>query len=101
MVWNRMVLRLPPILRPRWTWRYLLSFSIATYAVYNLLFARPLLSSNLPAYTGPYQVGTIDLEAPCDPRRINDATLKEGHHPAFQVSQGKLKIHHPVFLKES
>ncbi|KAJ9633648.1 hypothetical protein H2204_006854 [Knufia peltigerae] len=95
MVWNRMVLRLPPILRPRWTWRYLLSFSIATYAVYNLLFARPLLSSNLPAYTGPYQVGTIDLEAPCDPRRINDATLKEGHHPAFQVETVLFTLYYP------
>jgi len=95
MFWNRLILRLPPVLRPRWTWRYILCFGLATYTVYSLLFASPLLSSKLPAYTGPHQVGTIDLEIPCDPRRINDATLKDGGHPAFQVETVLFTLYYP------
>lgn len=87
IMWNRFVSRLPPVLRPRWTWRYVLCFGVATYSIYCLLFASPMLSSRLPEYTGPYSVGAIDLEIPCEPRRLNDARLKDDGHHAFQVRQ--------------
>lgn len=81
------MIRLPPILRPRWTWRCILGATVATYLIYCFLFASPLFSSRLPSYTGPYAVGAIDLEAPVvEPRRAHDARFRENDQPAFQVS---------------
>lgn len=45
----------------------------------------PLFASNLPQYTGQYDVGTIDLEVPCDSRKISEAVFKANGEPAFQV----------------
>lgn len=45
----------------------------------------PLFSTNLPEYTGPYAVGTIDIENPCDRRIISDINFKATGEPAFQV----------------
>lgn len=44
----------------------------------------PLLSSSLPDYTGPYSVGTIDVESGVETRKVHDATFKNGA-PAFEV----------------
>jgi len=79
------MLKLPSILRPRWTLKYTVSSIAAAYVAYCLLLGMPLLSSNLPSYTGPYPVGTIDLEAPCQPRVISDVTIKSTGDPAFKV----------------
>ncbi len=85
VIWSRLEQRLLSMLRPRLTWQYSLSLGIATYVGYCFWFASPLLSSTLPAYSGPYSVGTIYLETPCEPRVINDARFRDTDHPAFQV----------------
>ena len=72
-------------IRPRWSFKYAFFSSIVIYISYCWLFAMPLLSSNLPPYTGPYDVGAIDIEAPCDGRRTHNATFKKSGKPAFQV----------------
>ncbi|KAI1610146.1 1-alkyl-2-acetylglycerophosphocholine esterase [Exophiala viscosa] len=95
MIWNRFVSRLPPVLRPRWTWRYVVCFGVATYSIYCLLSASPMLSSRLPEYTGPYSVGAIDLEVPCEPRRLNDARLKDDGHHAFQLETVLFTLYYP------
>lgn len=38
----------------------------------------------LPAYTGPYGVGTFDVEVPVEPRNVTNTTLAAGG-PAFLV----------------
>ncbi|KAK5046146.1 hypothetical protein LTR84_008603 [Exophiala bonariae] len=88
---------LPPTLRPRWTWRYILGATGATYLLYCFLFASPLFSSRLPQYTGPYAVGAIDLEAPvAEPRRAHDARFKHNDKPAFQVETVLFTIYYPT-----
>ena len=77
--------RLPPILRPRLTPRYVVSCIAAIYVVYCWLWGMPLFSSNLPAYTGPYSVGVIDIESPCDGRKTSDVKFKSTGEPAFLV----------------
>lgn len=86
------MLRLPPVLRPRWTWRYVVGATAATYLIYCFLFASPLFSSRLPHYTGPHAVGAIDLEAPVEPRRAHEARFKHDDKPAFQVSGGDIEL---------
>lgn len=83
-------LRLSSILRPRWTWRYLICAGMAVYAISSFLLptsSSPLLSSNLPAYTGPYAVGAIDLEIPLERSRTvhESARFKDTDDLAFQV----------------
>ena len=84
------MLRLPPVLRPRWTWRYVLGAGAATYLIYCFLFASPVFSSKLKPYSGPYSVGAIDIEAPVESRAIHGAKLKDDGKTAFQVSQAQL-----------
>lgn len=77
--------RVPPILRPRLTPKYIASSVVAIYVLYCWLWGMPLLSSNLPAYTGPHSVGTIDIESPCDGRKTSDVKFKSNGQPAFLV----------------
>jgi platelet-activating factor acetylhydrolase len=56
----------------------------------------PLLSSNLPPYTGKHDVGTIDLEVPVDPpRRVGETINIETGEPAFQVDTVLFSIFYP------
>lgn len=77
--------KLPPVLRPRLTPKYILSSLVVLYITYCTLLGMPWFSSNLPDYTGPYKVGTIDIESPCDERLIYDHTFKATGEPAFLV----------------
>lgn len=86
LVWERLWFRLKTIAQPRWTWRYILCCGVVVSIIYfALLSPSPLFSSALPAYTGPYTVGTIDVEIPVETRLINEARLKDGDIAAFQV----------------
>ncbi|EXJ88118.1 hypothetical protein A1O1_05046 [Capronia coronata CBS 617.96] len=96
MLWKRTLLRLLSALRPRLTWRYLLSCGICLYVASCLLFAsRPLFSSRLPAYTGQYSVGAIDLEISTEPRTIHAARLKDSGLPAFQLETVLFTVYYP------
>lgn len=46
---------------------------------------RPYLSSNLPKHHGKYGVGVIDLEIPCERRRLSDTVLEKNGNLAFEV----------------
>ena len=81
------MLRVPGIGRPLLAWKYLLLSSALLYVSYCFIFDVPLAASSLPPYTGPYDVGTIDVELPCTRRKISDATFKATGLPAFQVRQ--------------
>ena len=90
LVWERLGQRIWHIVHPRATWRYILCFGFATFVVFRGLFtSSPLMSSHLPAYTGPYTVGAIDVEVPVEARSIHNATFKDGGHSAFKVSSGR------------
>lgn len=56
---------------------------------YALLFglAPIALAQNLPDFTGPYSVGTFDVELPVEePRNTSDRKLAGSGEPAFLVS---------------
>jgi platelet-activating factor acetylhydrolase len=88
-------MRIEPVVHPRWTWRYVLCCGVATYLAYCTLFSSPLLSSNLPAYTGPHEVGLVDIEVPVDHRTIHNATLKDGT-PAFKMETILFSLYYPA-----
>ncbi|TKA32942.1 hypothetical protein B0A50_01168 [Salinomyces thailandicus] len=90
------MLSLPTVLRPRWTVRYVLCSIAALYIVYCTLFDMPLFSTALPPYTGPHEVGTIDLEVPCDGRKVNDAVFKADGKPAFELETVFLSLYYPA-----
>lgn len=90
------MIRLPPVLRPRLTWRYVLCASAALYVTYCFLVDSPLLASRLPHYTGPHPVGAIDIESPCESRQTSDFKLKETGLPAFQLDTVLFTLYYPA-----
>lgn len=88
--------RLPPILRPRLTPRYVVSSVAAIYVVYCWLWGMPLFSSTLPAYTGPHTVGVIDIESPCDGRKTSDVKFKSTGQTAFLVCMTLRQLTEPT-----
>ncbi|KAF1820877.1 alpha/beta-hydrolase [Dissoconium aciculare CBS 342.82] len=56
----------------------------------------PLLSSKLPEYSGPYAVGTVDIEVPCEKRRSSEVVLRDtGVHP-FEVDTVLFSLFYPA-----
>ncbi|KAG9522660.1 PAF acetylhydrolase, partial [Aureobasidium melanogenum] len=88
--------RIPPILRPRLTPKYVACSIAAIYVVYCWLWGMPLLSSKLPAYTGPHAVGTIDIESPCDGRKTSDVRFKSTGQPAFLLETVLFSVYYPA-----
>ncbi|KAL4795282.1 platelet-activating factor acetylhydrolase, isoform II-domain-containing protein [Aspergillus venezuelensis] len=54
------------------------------------------LSHELPPYTGPYRVGAVDIEAPCDGRLVNTATHRSCGEPAFQLDTVLFTLYYPA-----
>ncbi|KAI1813028.1 PAF acetylhydrolase [Poronia punctata] len=83
-------------LRPRLTWKYLFCTGAAFYVLYCYLFSLPLFAHPLPMYTGPYQVGAIDLEIPVTPPRVIDpARFKGSEQNAFELETVLFTLYYP------
>jgi platelet-activating factor acetylhydrolase len=78
--------------RPLLSWFIL---PLTSYALYRTTMGSPMLSSNLPRYTGQFDVGTIDIEAPCKPRRIGDYCYKESGEAAFELETVLFSVFYP------
>jgi platelet-activating factor acetylhydrolase len=87
---------LPPALRPRWSLRYIFLASLAAYFAICILFNMPFFSSKLPAYTGKYTVGVIDIEAPCEKRRISEHVFKDSGKRAFELETVLFSLYYPA-----
>ncbi|KFA51204.1 hypothetical protein S40293_10901 [Stachybotrys chartarum IBT 40293] len=84
-------------LRPRASWRYLLLVAVFLFALMSLISSEPLLISPLPPYTGPYAVGSIDVEMPLEkPIRVSDTLLRATGQPAFEVETVLFTIYYPI-----
>ncbi|SGY29662.1 BQ5605_C002g01074 [Microbotryum silenes-dioicae] len=56
-----------------------------------------LISSPLPAYTGAYRVGTLDVEVPVpEPRSFGTALLRATNEPALQLDTILCTLFYPV-----
>lgn len=56
----------------------------------------PVLSDKLPEYSGEYEVGTIDLEVPCEKRTVSDAVFKNAGGPAFELETVLFSLFYPA-----
>ncbi|EMC95331.1 hypothetical protein BAUCODRAFT_536591 [Baudoinia panamericana UAMH 10762] len=90
---------LPAVLRRRWSSRYILCSAAGLYIVICFLFDMPLLSSKLPNYTGKYDVGTIDIEAPCARRNVSDLVFTNTGKPAFELETVLFSLYYPAVDK--
>ncbi|CAK3960889.1 hypothetical protein DOTSEDRAFT_67731 [Lecanosticta acicola] len=79
-----------------WTLSKYLLFILAFYAAICLLLDMPLLSSKLPRYSGPHEVGVIDIEVPCEKRKAADAVFKGTTHPAFELETVLFSLYYPA-----
>ncbi|MBE7182282.1 MAG: hypothetical protein INR71_13955, partial [Terriglobus roseus] len=95
--WRELLHELFVLARPRLTWRYVLVALVLLYVLYCAVRQSPLLASKLPAYTGPYEVGTVDLEVPlAKPRLISDTQYADGRGPAFQLETVLFSVYYPA-----
>lgn len=83
-------------LRPRGRIKYALCAIAAIYSLYCLLFNMPFFSSKLPSYSGEYEVGTIDIEAPCEKRSLANAVLKETGKAVFELDTVLFSLYYPA-----
>ncbi|KAI1296350.1 PAF acetylhydrolase [Xylaria venustula] len=89
--------RIPPVLRPRLTWRYVISVIALIYVAYCYLFSLPLFASPLPMYSGPYPVGTIDIESSVSTPRVVDTTrFKDSGKNAFELQTVLFTLYYPA-----
>jgi platelet-activating factor acetylhydrolase len=70
----------------RLTPRRIILFTSASFLFWILVFSLTPITSPLPPYTGPHEVGILDLESEVQKRVIRDAVLVENGANAFEVS---------------
>jgi len=69
---------------------YILCSAAAAYGIYCAFSGLHFFSTKLPDYTGPYAVGAIDIEAPCEGRApwdISEIRFKDSDDFAFTVGR--------------
>ncbi|KAJ6781733.1 hypothetical protein PWT90_05230 [Aphanocladium album] len=95
---TRHLLRLAHLLRPRRSWRYVIFHLVALYALVCVFRGEPFFASNLPShYSGPYDVGTVDVEVPLiEPRQLSDTALTSSGQPAYVLESVLFSLYYPV-----
>lgn len=96
--WSRsMSQRFLTTLRPRLTVGYLLWGLIGLYVFYCILIQSPLFASRLPNYSGPFEVGAIDIEVPVrTPRNTSDSVLASNGQAAFNLETVLFTLYYPA-----
>ncbi|KAH6604411.1 hypothetical protein Trco_007857 [Trichoderma cornu-damae] len=95
--WRRTLTSFADLVRPRLSWRSVLVAVVSLYALLCFVRGVPLLASPLPAYTGRYGVGAIDVEIPLErPRLISDAVFRSNGEPAFEHKTTLFTVYYPV-----
>lgn len=78
-------------------WAIKLAFvAVGLYVLLHVAFRMPLLSSQLPDYSGRYEVGTIDLEVSVPKRNLSDAVFKDSGEPAFELDTVLFSLFYPA-----
>ncbi|KAI1381301.1 PAF acetylhydrolase [Hypoxylon crocopeplum] len=86
-----------PMLKSRLAWRYVVCSLIASYIVYCYVFSKPLFAHPLPEYSGPYNVGAVDVEAPLPlPRVIDTVRFKGTKENAFELETVLFTLYYPA-----
>lgn len=82
--------------RPQLSIKAILLIACLFYANYCFLLRMPLLSTPLPAYTGPFAVGTLDIEVPCESRTIDPVKLKSTGETVFRLDTVLFTLFYPA-----
>ncbi|OTA98404.1 hypothetical protein M426DRAFT_326006 [Hypoxylon sp. CI-4A] len=89
--------KVPRSLRPRLTWRYVVCSLVGLYVAYCYIFSQPLFAHPLPAYSGPYPVGAVDVEIPLSsPRVIDNVRFKATKENAFTLETVLFTLYYPT-----
>lgn len=88
-----MVFGLRPI-----TPRRVIIFTSASLLFWILLIGLTPVTFPLPPYTGPHEVGILDVETEVQKRIIHDAILKETGENAFELSTLAITLYYPSSL---
>lgn len=83
----------------RFTPRRLLFFISAGVLFLIFIFSLTPIISPLPPYTGPYEVGILDVETEVDKRVIHDAVLASTGEKAFQLETLAITLYYPSSLQ--
>jgi platelet-activating factor acetylhydrolase len=84
-------------LRPL-TPRRIIIFTTASVLFWIVVFSLTPITSPLPPYTGPHEVGILDVETEVQKRVIHDAVLKETGENAFELSTLAITLYYPSSL---
>jgi platelet-activating factor acetylhydrolase len=84
-------------LRPL-TPRRILVFTSASLLFWIFVFSLTPITSPLPPYTGPHEVGILDVETEVQKRVIHDAILKETGKNAFELETLAITLYYPSSL---
>ncbi|KAL2153738.1 hypothetical protein VTH82DRAFT_4893 [Thermothelomyces myriococcoides] len=77
--------------------RVILVLLVVVYALYCYVLSKPLLAHPLPRHTGPYAVGTVDIETPISPpRTIHEARFRETGEKAFELKSVLFSLYYPA-----
>ncbi|XP_014553727.1 hypothetical protein COCVIDRAFT_106917 [Bipolaris victoriae FI3] len=78
--------------------RKLLVLTSAGFLFVTFIFLLTPIISPLPPYTGPYEVGILDIETPVEKRVIHDAILKATGDKAFELDTLAITLYYPSSL---
>jgi platelet-activating factor acetylhydrolase len=82
----------------RFTPRRVLFFASAGALFFIFIFSLTPITSPLPPYTGPHEVGILDVETEVQKRAIHDAVLKSTGEKAFQLDTLAITLYYPSSL---
>jgi platelet-activating factor acetylhydrolase len=82
----------------RFTPRSIIIFTSASLLFWVFVFSLTPITSPLPPYTGPYEVGILDVETEVHKRVLHDAILKETGEKAFELSTLAITLYYPSSL---
>ncbi|CAO2649342.1 Nn.00g067270.m01.CDS01 [Neocucurbitaria sp. VM-36] len=80
------------------TWRRVLFFASAVFLFFVFIFSLTPITSPLPPYTGPHEVGILDVETEVQKRVVHDAIKKDTGENAFELSTLAITLYYPSSL---
>ena len=82
----------------RLTPRRIILFTSASVLFWIVVIGLTPITSPLPPYTGPHEVGILDVETQVEKRVIREATLHETGKNAFELSTLAVTLYYPSSL---
>jgi platelet-activating factor acetylhydrolase len=84
-------------LRPL-SWKRGMFLGSASLLFFLFVFSLTPITSPLPPYTGPHEVGILDVETEVERRVIHDAVLKSTGQKAFELQTLAITLYYPSSL---